>query len=297
MLSLGLSQTREDPWERAGSLKHGAKKTLGLALGGGAARGWSHIGVIRALEDFGLIADVIAGTSAGSVVGAIYAAGELDAFEQWACALGRRQIARYFDFALRGGLFKADKMFDFVRQRVAMQTIERLPRRFAAVATDLRSGEEVWLTRGPLVASLRASVAIPGVVRPVDLDGRFLVDGGVVNPVPVNLCYALGAEVVIAVDPSACIHGVRAERIGRSPSMLEAVSASIEIMQAQIIASRGRQNRATVTIAPRLQHIGRFDFHRAAEAIEEGRRAAVEALKGFHIETTGGLRPVVTQRQ
>ena len=173
---------------------------IGLALGSGAARGWSHIGVIRALHDARITPEIVCGSSAGAVVGAFYAAGELDAFERWVRDLGRRQIMGYMDPTLRGGLIKARKVFEALAEHLPDRPIESLPIPFAAVATDLSNGHEVWLREGSLLDALRASVAVPGLVKPEYLDGRWLVDGGLVNPVPVSLCRAMGAGSVIAVD-------------------------------------------------------------------------------------------------
>lgn len=168
--------------------------------------------MIRALEEAGVAPDVVCGASIGAVVGAAYAAGELDAFERWVRGLDWRTVVGYFDPALRGGLIKARRIFDLIGVTLPDRAIESLPRTFAAVATDLASGEERWLRRGPLLDSLRASVALPGLVAPVWLDDRWLVDGGLVNPVPVSLCRALGAEMVIAVDLNTTLLGRRLRR-------------------------------------------------------------------------------------
>ncbi len=176
------------------------QRRIGLALGSGSARGWAHIGVLRALQRAGIEADIVCGSSIGAVVGAVYAAGKLEVFEEWARRLDRRQVMSYFDFSLRGGLIKGRKVFEFVEAQLSGRAIESLPRPYAAVATDLRTGSEVWLRDGLLLDSLRASVALPGLVTPVSLGGRWLVDGGLVNPVPISLCRAMGADLVIAVD-------------------------------------------------------------------------------------------------
>jgi NTE family protein len=176
------------------------ERPVGLALGSGAARGWSHVGVIRALIEAGIEPDIVCGASAGAVVGAFYVAGEFDAFERWVRGLDRRQLMTYFDPTLRGGLLKTRKVFDALAQHLPDRPIESLPRPFAAVATDLATGHEIWLREGSLLDTLRASVAMPGMVAPEYLNSNWLVDGGLVNPVPVSLCRALGAASVIAVD-------------------------------------------------------------------------------------------------
>jgi NTE family protein len=173
---------------------------IGLALGSGAARGWAHVGVIRALEEAGVRPEVVCGTSSGAVVGGLYAAGRLDAFERWARQLDRRKVLSLFDFSLRGGLIKARRLLDVLGEDLGDPRIEALPLRFGAVATDLASGREIWLREGSLMDALRASIALPGVVTPAELGGRWLVDGGLVNAVPISLCRALGADSVIAVD-------------------------------------------------------------------------------------------------
>jgi len=173
---------------------------VGLALGSGAGRGWAHVGVIRGLEALGVVPDVVCGCSSGALVGALYVAGELDAFEAWGKTLDRRQLMGYFDLSLRGGLIKAVRLLDAAAGSLNHLRIEELSRPFACVATDLASGREIWLREGSLPTLLRASMAIPGFVTPVRHEGRWLVDGGLVNAVPVSLCRALGADTVIAVD-------------------------------------------------------------------------------------------------
>lgn len=176
------------------------RRRVGLALGSGSARGWAHIGVIRALTAAGIVPEIVCGSSIGAFVGAAYAAGKLELCEEWARALDRRHVVGYFDFSLRGGLIKGRKVFEFMDTQLSDRLIESLDLPFAAVATDLRTGHEVWLREGSLLDSLRASVALPGLVTPVNLGGRWLVDGGLVNPVPISVCRAMGADLVIAVD-------------------------------------------------------------------------------------------------
>lgn len=173
---------------------------IGLALGSGAARGWAHIGVIRALEAAGIHPEIVCGSSVGAIVGAAYAADRLDAFEAWVCDLDRASVMRNLDLSFRGGLFKGSQFFDFMAPSIPDDDIASLRRPFAAVATDLETGREVWLRDGSLHAALRASVALPGLITPARREGRWLVDGGLVNPVPIALCRVLGAQTVIAVD-------------------------------------------------------------------------------------------------
>jgi NTE family protein len=307
---------------------HGNPQRIGLALGSGSARGWAHIGVIRALRQAGIEPDIVCGTSIGAVVGAAYAAGKLETYEKWVRKLDRRKVVGYFDLSLRGGLIKARRVFEFLHAEILDRPIESLERPFAAVATDLRSGQEVWLRQGSLFDSLRASVALPGLVAPVKLEGRWLVDGGLVNPVPVSLCRTLGADVVIAVDlntvlvsrrfrgqgkhpaaPSASLGSDTAEAEEEKPekslqgtilslttelrqllrreeteseeqppSIYEVLASCIDIMAVRITRSRMAGDPPELLITPRLEDFGLLDFDRAAEAIDEGKRAVSRAL-------------------
>lgn len=173
---------------------------LGLALGGGAAKGWAHVGVVRALRAAGWEPEIIAGTSMGAAVGAAVAAQRLDALEDWARGLRWRDVVGYLDFGFGGGLIRARRLLqDFVGLLPAAR-IEGLAMPFGAVATDLATGREVWLTEGDVMPAVRASIAIPGMLTPGRVGGHWLVDGGLANPVPVSLCRALGADFVVAVD-------------------------------------------------------------------------------------------------
>jgi len=185
------------------------RKPVGLALGSGAARGWSHIGVLRALEERGISPEIVCGTSVGAVVGAFYAAGQLDSFEDWAGSLEWRDVVGYLDPTLRGGFIKARRLFDAIAARMPDQDISTLGRAYAAVATDLATGQEVWLREGSVHKAARASMALPGLITPERIDDRWLVDGGLVNPVPVSVCRALGAGSVIAVDLNSTLLGRR----------------------------------------------------------------------------------------
>lgn len=177
---------------------------IGLALGGGAARGWAHIGVLKALRAAGIVPDIIAGTSIGAVVGGCYAAGHLDSLEGFALELTRRRVFGYLDFNLSGtGLISGQRLCDRLDRHLGDRAIEDLDVRFTAVATEIGSGHEIWLSRGKLVDAVRASYAIPGVFRPVKVGGRWLFDGALVNPIPVSVCRALGARYVIAVNLNA----------------------------------------------------------------------------------------------
>jgi NTE family protein len=182
--------------------------TIGLALGGGAARGWSHIGVIRKLEAAGIHPDIIVGTSMGAVVGGCYVAGELDELQDFAMSLTRRKVLGYLDFNFSGaGLINGRRLCDRLDVKLRDIDIEKLDKRYVAVATEIGTGHEIWLKRGRLVDAMRASYALPGIFRPVELQGRWLFDGALVNPVPVSVCRALGARYVIAVNLNADMSG------------------------------------------------------------------------------------------
>jgi NTE family protein len=280
------------------------KQRVGLALGSGSARGWAHIGVIRALEEAGIRPDIVCGTSIGALVGAAYAAGELDGFEQWVRRLAMKDVVAFMDVNLRGGLFKGRRLMGFFQQRFADRPIEKLALPFAAVATALHSGTEIWLRNGSTLDAVRASIALPGLFTPVLNDGTVLVDGGLVNPVPVSLARAMGADVVIAVDLGSDLMGryLRLnqpdrlagfvnEWIGKlqdnfgiappkrsldepaMPTLPEVLASSISIMQVRIARSRMAGDPPDLVVAPRLAHLHLLDFHRAEEAIVEGRRA------------------------
>lgn len=192
---------------------------IGIALGSGSARGWAHIGVLRALEEAGLRPTIVSGSSVGSVVGAAYAAGKLDALEAWVRQLDRAKVATMLDPSGRGGLIKARKVLEVMTAELEHPEIDSLQCEFAAVATDLHTGREVWLRKGSLLECLRASSALPGLVTPVKIDGRWLVDGGLVNPVPVSVCRAMGADTVIAVDMNA---GLLSRPTAERPTAVEA---------------------------------------------------------------------------
>ena len=253
---------------------------IGIALGAGSARGWAHIGVLKALLEAGIVPESVAGTSIGALVGAVYADDELAALEDWVRGLTWRKLVGYFDVSFRGGLVKGDRLFDFLRGDLLEKRIEGLRRPFAAVATDLVNGREVWLREGPVADAVRASIAIPGLFTPWLEDDRQLVDGALVNPVPVSLVRAMEADFVIAVDLGSNTVGrhmrkpAAGKRHPRRPSMVDVVTGSLDIMSVRIARSRLAGEPAEVVIQPRLGGLGLLDYHRGAEAIAEGRAAA-----------------------
>jgi NTE family protein len=288
--------------------------SIGLALGGGSARGFAHIGVIKTLVANGIKPDVIAGTSIGAVAGGLYAAGKLDEFEAWARSLTRRRIFGYMDFSFAGsGLIGGTRLAENLMTETAAGRIEDLPMRFAAIATEIGTGHEIWLTRGRLADALCASYALPGIFAPLNIGGRWLMDGALVNPVPVSAARAMGARLVISVNLNADMFGKgvviqdhggddteaaplpvpapvglrdKAERAlrrqflgtpgrpGFSTVMVEAFS----IMQDRITRARLAGDPPDVSLSPRLAQIGFFDFHRAADTIQLGVEAAEKNL-------------------
>ncbi|WP_410499020.1 patatin-like phospholipase family protein [Chitinibacter sp. S2-10] len=242
---------------------------IGLALGGGAAKGFAHIGVIKMLEANGIKVDVVAGTSAGSVVGSLYASG-MDAFalQEKAFALDESQI-RDLNL-LGGGLVKGQKLQDYVNQLVGNRPFEKLAKPFAAVATDLDNGDRVVFRRGNVGQAVRASSSIPGIFMPTVIANRKYVDGGVVSPVPVDAARELGANFVIAVDISAKASGKS------STSTLGMMNQAIVIMGQKLGAQE--LARADVVITPKVGKIGAADFDQKNVAILEGEKAALAAL-------------------
>jgi NTE family protein len=253
---------------------------IGLVLGSGAARGWAHIGVIRALERAGVRADIVCGTSVGALVGAAYASGDFERFCDGASGMRRGDVISFMDVGLSGGLLKGERFMAFVSRVCEDRPIEDLAIPFAAVATSLENGAEVWLRSGSTLSAIRASLAMPGLFTPVRSTDGTLVDGALVNPVPVSLARAMGADVVIAVDLSA---GIVGRAPPRPPSMLNVVATSLDIMQVRITRSRMAGEPPDVIVAPRLAGVGLLDFHRADEAIREGERAMTAALSSLAV--------------
>jgi NTE family protein len=256
---------------------------IGLALGGGAARGWAHIGVIRALRDQGVEPSIIAGTSVGAIVGAMFCNGRLDAFETWVRSLKRRDVLSYIDVNLgHGGFIQGHRLMAQLDRTLGAMDFDALRRPLGVVATDLYSGQERWLRRGDLGSAVRASMALPGLFTPVYRDGEWLADGGLVNPVPISLCHAMGADRVIAVNLS---DGLMGRRIPAQPADAEAapgvfdvIATAVNVMQDRITRSRMAGDPPDLLIAPSLAHIDLLELHRADDAISEG-EAAVSRLQ------------------
>ena len=291
------------------------RPTIGLVLGGGAARGFAHIGVIRTLIAKGFTPDIITGTSIGAVVGGCYAAGKIDEFEEWAKSLTKRRILGYLDVSFAGsGLISGGRLAEKLFTGLGELKIEELPIRYAAIATEIGTGHEIWITRGKLVDAMRASYALPGVFPPVSIGGRWLMDGALVNPLPISVARALGARVVIAVNVNADNFGRGTaiqdlgpmnempiaqtavqtifggdgktakrrflgtpERPGISTVMVEAFN----VMQDRITRSRLAGDPPDVLINPKLGKVGVFEFHRAQESIALGVEAAERAIESI----------------
>jgi NTE family protein len=278
------------------------RPTLGIALGSGSARGWSHIGVLRALTEAGIAPDFVAGCSMGAMVGAAFAAGRIDELEAWALSLDWRRVVGLVDVGLRGGVFKGDRLLNIYQGQFVECPFSELSVPFAAVATDIATGQEVWLREGKVSDAVRASCAVPGLFRPVLRDGRYLIDGSVVNPIPVSLCRAMGAQVVIAVDLGT--HRARrfplesqpastkSQRrgffniLGSSPpvevrplpSITDTLLGAIDIMQERIAQTRLVGEAPEVLLTPQLGRFGPFEYHRAALAIAAGREIVAAML-------------------
>lgn len=297
---------------------------IGLALGSGAAKGWAHIGVINALESAGIRIDVVAGCSVGSLVGAAYATQRLPLMERWVRSFSYWQVIRLMDFSWqRGGLIRGERVFSHVRRLMDCDNIEQCSLPFGAVATNLSTGRELWLTEGDLHQAVRASCSMPGLLAPVSWNGYWLVDGAVVNPVPISLTRALGADIVIAVDLQHDAHLMQQElfsvtpesdaetpliaanswggrlrqRIGRirsrkmnyTPGAMEIMSTSIQVLENRLKRNRMAGDPPDVLIQPYCPQISTLDFHRAEEAIEAGRLSVEKKMDE--------LLPLVRDRQ
>ncbi|MFQ5344805.1 MAG: patatin-like phospholipase RssA [Mariprofundus sp.] len=308
------------------------KESVGLALGSGSARGWAHIGVIHALAKLGIKPDIVCGSSIGALVGASMASGQLETLENWLRDLTVPDIIRLVDLSLTGGgLIQGNKLSQAFCDFVEDVDIESLPLSYGAVATDLNAGREIWFRSGSLLNAVRASIALPGLFPPVQEHGHWLVDGGLVNPVPVSMCRAMGADIVIAVNLNSELIGNKSrangranrlslnlpqsellqkivdtlspirERIGnmlppeneqeRPPGMFGAMTASIDIMQDRITKSRLAGDPPDILISPHLAHMGLLEFDRSEEAVEEGKAAVKRALE------SGGFRMLETESE
>jgi NTE family protein len=283
------------------------RPTLGIALGSGSARGWAHIGVLQALTEAGFAPDFVAGCSMGAMVGAAFAAGRIEQLEAWALSLDWRRVVGLADVGLRGGLIKGDRLLNLYQGQFVQCPFSELSVPFAAVATDIATGQEVWLRDGKVSDAVRASCTVPGLFRPVLRDGRYLIDGSVVNPIPVSLCRAMGAEVVIAVDlgthrarrfplesgqasiakPRRGFFNILGSppppEVRPLPSITDTLLGAIDIMQERIAQARLVGEAPEVLLTPSLGHFGPFEYHRAALSIAAGREVVAEMLPAIRL--------------
>ncbi len=288
---------------------------VSLALGGGVARGWAHIGVLRAFDEAGINITMIAGTSVGALVGGYYLSGKLDELETFARSITRANMLRYMDFSFRGsGLISGERLANRMTEDLGGINIEKMSKPFIAVATEIKTGHEIWLHDGPLATAIRCSYALPGVFQPVVNCGKLLVDGAIVNPVPVSACRAYEPDVVIAVNLNSETFGkgtvIRASNYdtandNQNDSEVESKSSSwlpliggrpnkkvktanlgvtgimmeaFNIIQDRIARTRLAGDPPDFTIRPRLKNVGLTEFHRADEAIERGYEEGLHRL-------------------
>ncbi len=324
------------PWAHKKGRKGGAdapRPRIGLALGSGAARGWAHLGVLEALSELGVRPDVLSGTSIGALVGGFYLSGHVGTLKEWACRLTKLGMLRYLNLRpTRNGIVAGRRLFTEMERHLRDTAIEDLPAPFAVVATDLDTGAEVWLRQGRLLDAIEASFCLPGFFEPVKIDGRWLVDGALVNPVPVSACRALGAETVIAVTLDALVPGPERDpedahsgaagfdtptlrpgerpaegtidlersrpspRDAGPPSLLGVMTSTVNIVQDRIASSRLESSPPDVSINAEVGHIGLLDFHRANELIDEG-RAAVGRSEREIMDAIGACKPAGTGRR
>lgn len=292
-----------------------APPKIGLALGSGLARGFAHLGVVRALKRHGIEPTIVSGTSMGALVGGAYLANRLDALEEWAYQLTKLKVLSYLDFRVKSsGLIGGEKLVKLMLDNFGDVRVEDLPHPFIAISADLVTGHEVWLRRGRLVDVMRASFSLPGIFPPVFMNNRWLIDGALVNPVPVSACTSNGARMTIAVNVGGDIIG-KARRPGDSiptvagfdlmnfqgpeqleeakkqglvqrvfrreqgsPSLFGVMVSSLNIVQDRLARSRLAGDPPDVLIVPRIGHIGLMEFDRAEELIAEGEAAVERAM-------------------
>jgi NTE family protein len=302
---------------------------IGLALGGGAARGWAHIGVLEALRDEGVFPDVITGTSIGAVAGGCFAAGRIDALKDFANSLTKRRVLGLMDFQFGGsGLISGQRLKALLEKNLQTRTMEDLSVTFAAIATEVGTGHEIWLTKGCLCDALRASYALPGVLPSIRIGGRWLMDGALVNPVPVTAARALGADLVIAVNLNGDMrlrgtiiqshggedrdevieavlekphrHGLFRNKflapvfgqkdVSPGPGLTSVMIDAFNITQDRIARSRLAGDPPDIMVTPKLGTIGLFEFHRAEEAMTIGRQAMEKLIPDLK-ELIRGMAP------
>lgn len=262
--------------------KEKEKKKVALVLSGGGARGVAHIGAIEELERQGFEISAVAGTSMGALVGGVYASDHLGPFRDWMCGLDRYRVFSLVDFTLSSeGLVKGDRVIREMQRLVPDVRIEELPRPFAAVAADLLTGREVVLDRGGLYDAIRASISIPSVFRPVHRDGQVLIDGGTVNPMPLNRVRREAGDLLVAVDVCAPFGADPARRARLSLNYYRMLVSSSQIMQQHLTQLLCRLCPPDILIELPADSFGMFEFYRAKELVEAGRDATRRALERF----------------
>ncbi len=260
------------------------KRKVGLALSGGGARGLAHVGVLAVLEKEGIPIDMIAGTSIGAIIGAFYTGGkDISQIKNAVMSLSRRKMVSLVDLTLpKTGFIKGKRIKDWLKSIIGDIDFEDLKIPFACVATDIMTGEKVVIKQGSVLEGVRASASMPIIFTPAKWQGRYLVDGGLVDPVPVRVLRQMGADFVIAVNVNPYIsdrtEGVDKEQIEnlKAPNIFSIVIRTLNIMEYQ--AAMSGLKEADVTITPKVGHIGPGNFHRGRECILRGQRAARHAL-------------------
>lgn len=243
---------------------------IGLALGGGGARGFAHLGVVKALHELNVPIYCIAGTSMGAIIGGIVAAGREEQAHKWVSIPDWKKLPRlFFEIGLPWrGLLRGRRIEAFLRDMIPSTTFRDLKIPFATVAADCKTGEEVVISTGNVVSAIRASMAVPGVFHPVEIGGRILIDGGLVNPVPVDVCRSLGAEAVIAVDITPDSSELTYD--AKSISVFDTVEATLRICATQLTRAKERISPADLMLQPRLRDVMFFDFRSAHELVVQG---------------------------
>lgn len=293
-----------------GEIMNGKGRTVSLVLGSGGARGLAHIGVIHVLEKIGFEIRSISGSSMGALIGGVYAAGKLDVYTQWVCGLERLDMIRLLDFSFSGsGIFKGERVINKLRTLIGDCKIEDLPIAYTAVATDLKNGKEVWLDRGPLFDAIRASIAFPTIFAPFHYNGRNLVDGGLLNPLPIAPTLRDRTDLTIAVSLSGKAQGCEVNAVPQiadqengnkyylpirkfidglpkrnqkvataEVGFFEVISMILDTMETSIAQFKLADNRPDILIEIPKDSCNMYEFERAKELIGIGRLKAEEAL-------------------
>jgi NTE family protein len=291
------------------------KPTVSLVLGSGGARGLAHIGVIDVLEEQGFLIESISGSSMGALVGGIYAAGELESYRNWVCALETFDMLRLLDFSFSGSaIFKGEKIINTLRELIGARNIEDLPISFTAVATELERGKELWFSKGPLFDAIRASIAFPTIFSAVEFEGRTLVDGGLMNPIPIAPTLHDITDLTIAVSLSGkdnkpdespaptppasnkyhqmvveFIDGLQNKNNDKQndASFFEIISRSIDVMQNSIVRFMLAAYSPDILIEIPKDCCTIYEFDKAPELIEIGRSCTEKAIADFRKRENG----------